>query len=443
MLKLYRALFKDRVSNTAKCAPAVLRSFKNPYQEYYSSSSPQGREQCNHETDPYACPIEWLIYSTSCSKGLNRLATLLESTPGIKLTILGLGEGWRGWGKRMRAYHDYLTKVSPNAIVIITDGDDVLLTPGCDGRVLVENYLKREGMALSPIFMGSERLLYPDYTIGYKFMNKTSLVVRPKGVRNPRMNGRMKENTTQYRPPSPHVFLNAGLVMTQAKHIRHLIKSTYTDECVDDQLAFQKAFLSKPMVWQHDDQKQEGDQESAAELVSKVETSMQKEAEMELKYGRGSQQHLDAKEETYQAVKKKFAVESRAGTKMWNEMAGNWKVDRDVEEDETKGGLIPEHARPLIGLDYDNDLFANLYGYVIDMLEVDSDTKRVTMKQTGGKPCILHQSGRKVENRVLEELSGIFGLSWDADAVARSKEWQLAHPEEVAKWQEIFWKEEA
>ncbi|KAJ3008551.1 UNVERIFIED_CONTAM: hypothetical protein HDU68_003044 [Siphonaria sp. JEL0065] len=182
--------------------------------------------------------------------------------------------------------------------------------------------------------------------------------------------------------------------------------------------------------------------ESNPAQVAVVESNMKKEAEMELKYGHGSKEHLAAKEETYKSVKAKLMHENQpqVSSKARYDLAQNWKVDHEIE-DETRGGLIPADARPLIGLDYDNDLFMNMYAYVIDAFEVDTVQKRVTVKQTGGAPCILHQSGRKVENRVLEELSGLFGLEWDEAAVSKSKVWQKEHPEIVKSWESFFWKE--
>ncbi|ORY36171.1 hypothetical protein BCR33DRAFT_722272 [Rhizoclosmatium globosum] len=420
------ALFGDRITDTSQCNQNAKNALYDPYTEYASNPSSRNQSDCDYSKDPLACPIEWIVYSTICSKNLNRMADIITNTPGVKLTILGLHHGWRGWGKRLRAYHDYLTRVSPNAMVIISDGDDVLLAPGCDGKVLGDMFLRREGSLQSRILIGSERVLYPEHWFTYKF-NKTTVVVRPEGVRDPRFVGRMDPITKQPRKRTVNEFLNAGLVFGQNKHIKHLIKTAYDDDCVDDQYAFQKLYLSKHMAWNPEP-------EVAASFVSKIDAEMVKVSAAEKEYGHESSEHRAAVESAAAIVKERILAESKTENNHMRYENAHKFEDGEVE-DETRGGLIPDHARPLIALDFDNDIFMNLWDVAFGAFEIEEGGKRVKVKSTGGRPCVLHQSGLKKYNRVLEELAQLFGYEHDKKGIQWSKEWQKAHPEETSLWE--------
>ncbi|KAJ3009299.1 UNVERIFIED_CONTAM: hypothetical protein HDU68_002768 [Siphonaria sp. JEL0065] len=328
-----------------------------------------------------------------------------------------MGIGWRGWGQRIRAYHDYLTTVAnPDAMVVLSDGEDVLLVPGCNGKDVMEGFLKSGGGAgggLSAILFEAVRYPWPDQEDGYKF-KKADVVKRPKGVRDPRLEGPTRSDGTQ--PPSIFQYLNAGALIGKAGHLKTLIARIYTDDCIDDQRAFIHSYL-KPDVWWS---KHVG----AGQMVSKLEQEIQKASEEEKRSGEGSLQHQQAMERVHEMVGMKVMVESvKHG------------FNQTGLGDEDSGFGVPEYARPLIALDYDNDLFLSMYDVAASALVVEKYTGRVTVKVTGGRPCILHQSGTKTTNRALEELSAVFGYNWDERAVEKSRKLQKDHPEEVALWE--------
>ncbi|KAJ3115122.1 hypothetical protein HK100_001451 [Physocladia obscura] len=428
-------LFNDRITHTYPCSSRIKNAIINVYDgsansvntdsgvydEYYNecgdSMSRKGDDETGNEyTHALKCPIEWIIYSTSCSLGLNRLVDVISEKADIKLKILGMQKGWRGWGQRIRAYHDYLTTVPDNRIVILTDGDDVLLTPGCNGADILNGLLRSSGAGISPILFEAVRYPWPDQMDGYKF-DKEDLVMRPPGVRDPRKEGRRKFWMTT-SPPSMYAFLNAGAMIGRAGDIRNLISRVYTDDCIDDQRAFINAYLSPTFWWDSD--------KHAAGLVKNVETAMQHVSVTEVEYGIGSRQHIESVKTLRNTILDKIFAESKDG--------GNSLRWKQAAKGVTDFGGIPKHARPLIGLDYEQDLFYTMYDVALNSMFVNNATKRVYVKRTGGSPCILHQSGTKATNRVLEEVSKTFGLVHDAKGLERSEKLQWEHPEEVEKW---------
>ena len=54
-------------------------------------------------------------------------------------------------------------------------------------------------------------------------------------------------------------------------------------------------------------------------------------------------------------------------------------------------------------------------------LIVNKEMGTVKFAPTMGEPCILHQNGRKVENRILEEVARELGMIFDMGAIEKAK----------------------
>ncbi|KAJ3205614.1 hypothetical protein HDU82_005078 [Entophlyctis luteolus] len=420
-----RALFRDRIAHTEQCSPEVLSALGSPY--FADASSASDEQFANDCADPYACRIEWIVYATSCSRGLNRLAKLVSKAAGIKLTILGMQTGWRGWGQRIRAYHDYLSlSDNPSRVVVLSDGDDVILVPGCSGSDILEGYLKSDGGRLSPIFFEAVSSTGTSLRSKSLCLDRTGFGIPGKKaeddqeLRHPTQCLILTDQIAQSppgsppEPPSIFPYLNAGALIGRAGDIQALIKKVYTDDCIDDQRAFIAAYLEPQMWW--------STHPRAAELVDKVERAMRNVSLTEDAYGTGSAEHTRARARMNRAALEKITLEASGG---YARMQGGAAT--------TSGG-VPEHARPLIEIDFDQDLFYAMYDVGMGSMDMDNATRRVRVKRTGGRPCILHQSGTKRTNRVLEEVSARFGLSHDAQGIAASRQLQAQRPDETARW---------
>ncbi|KAI9338145.1 SART-1 family-domain-containing protein [Obelidium mucronatum] len=363
-----RALFKDRIAHTASCSPEVIKALVDSTKMKQTDDGIMDQLCDAEETDPFKCPLEWVIYATSCSKGLNRLVKLLHEKPDIKVTILGMGVGWRGWGQRIRAYHNYLTTVNPDSMVVLSDGEDVLLVPGCQGIDVINGFVKSgDGAAggLSSILFEAVRYPWPDQEDGYKF-KRADLVRRPKGVRDPRIEGRRKNGSppgSPATPPSIFPYLNAGAMIGKAGHLQALIRRVYTDDCIDDQRAFIQSYLTPDVWW--------SSHVEAQSMVNESESAIQNAAEIEKREGTGSIAHLQALKRVEDVIKQKIRLESVT-----------WGFNQTTLGEEDSGNGVPDYARPLIALDYDNDLFLSMYDVAASAIVLDSLSGRVEVKTT-------------------------------------------------------------
>ncbi|KAI8923810.1 hypothetical protein BC831DRAFT_469343 [Entophlyctis helioformis] len=159
--------------------------------------------------------LEWVTFSTKCSKNLNRLTAMVKYT-GIPFTILGMHTSWQGFGGRIHALAQYLKTVPDDRIVIFTDGDDVLPLPTCSASAIAATFLAQD----TPILFMAERECWPDEFLKPEF---------------PKPDGR----------PSPFLYLNGGSYAGYAWALRDVIAQAFTINCSDDQRGFTRVFLSE------------------------------------------------------------------------------------------------------------------------------------------------------------------------------------------------------
>eukprot|EP00842_Homolaphlyctis_polyrhiza_P006312 jgi/Hompol1/6682/HPOL_005046-RA len=195
-------------SNPAQCKDLWIKSSENS-----SSNSNSNSTQIN--PDLLSDCIEWITFSTKCSKNVNRLTALAQLT-GIKFTILGMHTRWTGFGGRIHALAQYLKTVPNDRIVIFTDGDDVIPLPRCTAQGIAETFREQN---TSVLFM-AERACWPD-----EFLKSEFPVPSPR--------------------PSPFMYLNGGSYMGYAWALRDVIAQAYTIDCSDDQRGFTRVFLSE------------------------------------------------------------------------------------------------------------------------------------------------------------------------------------------------------
>ncbi|KAH6585155.1 hypothetical protein BASA50_007001 [Batrachochytrium salamandrivorans] len=87
---------------------------------------------------------------------------------------------------------------------------------------------------------------------------------------------------------------------------------------------------------------------------------------------------------------------------------------------------IPPTAKKLIQLDHWNILAMAMYGIDNEKYVIDDTNTKLTMLETNSHPLILHQSGPKHTNRILEILSQVFGYDYDLAALESAQ--REGHP---------------
>ncbi|KAJ3395819.1 Procollagen-lysine,2-oxoglutarate 5-dioxygenase 2 [Lobulomyces angularis] len=267
--------------------------------------------------------LEWVVVNSDCDQRNLRLFQQIRNA-GIKLTILGSGVPFLGWGYRVRVIREYLLTLPKDRIIISTDASDVILSP--DAKNI-------------------------DFINAYKRLNNTITFA----AEGPCWIGKECDNQTLLdypKPPkyTPFNYLNAGAYIGTAYSLQKVIEVIYTtDHGLDDQGAFSKAFI-------------------------------------------------------------------------------------DIKKNNFK------YKNFTFGLDFFNEMFISLFGLNIKKdFEIINNAKKkkysdktkttnllksfqITSVKTGGKPLVFHQSGLKIQNRVLEdlcvELNLPFFYSW-----AHTKDW--------------------
>nr|KAJ3419712.1 Multifunctional procollagen lysine hydroxylase and glycosyltransferase LH3 [Polyrhizophydium stewartii] len=375
----------DRHSNRndEQCGNEVLDAARNPHAPSIRPSSPLRKPLAASERDRVgryfgmcasrdpACPVEWISFISTCTAGGNRFIKSVTEK-GFPVTVLGLGTVWRSrWGQRIRILHDYLTHVPDERIIVWSDADDVVVAPHTTIDSLVEVYrdmVRRRGGPT--IFFPAEVACYPD---GKLWRNYTRA-----------------ENIPNGQGPSPFTYLNAGVMVGPASHIRALIRTIYKEDCSDDQRSFTHAILD-PIIWWPD---------GAGFQVSSSRQDMRVGATRIPRVGSASQG--DGKSS-------QAAPAAKAGA-----AAGTAEPEYDLVED-----FPPPGAVPLIGLDYWNSMIAAMYGQYAK--NVTYSSKGVTIPATKGSPLIIHQNGDKRHNKILEILARAFGLEYDQAAIDFAK----------------------
>ncbi|KAJ3100500.1 hypothetical protein HDU97_002182 [Phlyctochytrium planicorne] len=227
--------------------------------------------------------VLFVTYASKCTLGLNRLSRQLHQA-GIPLRVLGIQKGWRGWGYRMRTYHDYLVTLPPSTIVVLSDGSDVLLNPTCSKEEIEKRWKQgRRGRwpgVTSPILVAAERTSWPDEKVAANFTTNPGVVVTPEGVRDPRdsrhprfeiledvkklerkiakakLGSKFVEEPEPPRlgwpkkdEPSSFKYLNAGTMMGMAGDLATMLKRGFVNDCCDDQKAFTEMYLRGDVFW--------------------------------------------------------------------------------------------------------------------------------------------------------------------------------------------------
>ncbi|KAJ3331833.1 hypothetical protein HDU76_002081 [Blyttiomyces sp. JEL0837] len=427
-------LWMDRIRHRQECSNIVVESLVDlrlwPLRRHDTTHSthshPPNCTFTSDVTNPRSCGIEWITYATSCSLGLNRLASNIVNSQ-IPLTTLGMGQGWRGWGQRLRSYHDYLTTLPDHRLVILTDAEDVIVSPvGCDGDDVVRRFLKRDSV-LSPIWAAAETACWPDQSMK-RFYDDERLVSRPEGVRDPRVQGGFGRKVVESRdvtndnnvetssssgsstttrttttPPSEFKYLNAGTIIGLAVDVRRWLKSLYINDCMDDQGSFTSSYLRPDMFYINE----------AQDLVTEIESLMTTRSKIEQEKGRNSKAYKEVEARYIEAATRYMAISSDKRI-----------LKRGPEVGSGSSQALPPHARPEVSLDHDNEMFVSMYGVELKDFENGADVsggEEVVFKATGGSPCLLHQSGRKVENRVLEELARVFKMPYSQSAIDKAE----------------------
>ncbi|KND03650.1 uncharacterized protein SPPG_01122 [Spizellomyces punctatus DAOM BR117] len=170
------------------------------------------------------CPVVWVSMGSRCSKGFNRLAANLQSA-GIPLAIIGYPDRWKGFGHRIRLYHDYLLTLPDDSLVILSDGDDVIFAR-CDIKEVEEAYKR---LNTSVVFT-AEPYCWPYTSIWSQYPEVPPPPPTSAGHR------------------SGSRYLNAGTVIGTAAALREFLAHSYNkggSECADDQGAFTYTFLER------------------------------------------------------------------------------------------------------------------------------------------------------------------------------------------------------
>ncbi|KAJ3215489.1 hypothetical protein HDU67_000347 [Dinochytrium kinnereticum] len=493
-LKFLAGLFlaMDRIRDSAPCNEAVREAILDIRQYPFPSERVTYNTSCGSVQE---CGMEWVIYTTSCNLGVNRLASNLKEK-GIPLTILGKGTGWRGWGQRVRAYHDYLSTLPKHRLVVLTDGEDVILTPSCDSGEIVRRYRERTSAA-SPILVSAEAVCWPEGNLWHSY-SKKEVVWRPEGMRDPRCALRTQEmpkpqgqerrlndnpeierrgaggvsyggggpitpdlvKSLGCRPRDDHQwkfrfqYLNAGTMIGRAGDVAHLLRGIYRNDCIDDQLELSRAYLEPRRFWVDEVEeledsgglpvKEKGKKRKrsiADPLFDAVAKAMKDLDRAEMETGTTSpsssplypypdpvphQRVLEARHRLGVALDA-YDSETVWEEDLVSEKLGNGgkKRKRRVRRQSSaiSSSTTSSSHTPLIALDFDNDLFAALYSVPFSdfIVNATAGTVRLKGETAGGTPCILHQNGAKVENRVLDEVAAMFGMEWSRKAVERAR----------------------
>ncbi|KAJ1559623.1 hypothetical protein HK405_009924 [Cladochytrium tenue] len=535
------ALFGDRINDRERCSRVVLdAAVPHPGGPHPQPRWQRRRRRPAAGSVPPPLPVvplpgvaggnvtvEWVLYATSCTAGLNRLAGSITAA-GIPLTVLGLHTSWRGWGQRLRAYHDHAAGVLArdgdyDRLLIFTDGEDVVLSPACSASDLVERWLVLRGLTGGAIIAAAEKSLWnvPWVAESYEDMH-SGIVHRPSGVRDPRH--QLRKELRGDAPPSrrgggPEVFnavwtgpgtpmrhLNAGTIMGRAADIEALLRRIYVDECMDDQHALTYAYCRRDVRWVVSPET--NDEAAAAapephEAEDAIDAFASRMAKAEERYGVRSPQYASARRELARTVASKVlagdggdvaaVIAAREASPDDTTPPPTWyRVSAGLGRPAPAAGGIgnggveaveaepPFYARPLVALDFEAELFAALYNVTLGDFHPVSDAVpsaggaaagvgrfaaradaegsddgvgevggnveapppspptppppgagRFTGPQAGhvaleygatlGTPCVFHQSGAKVSNRVLEELAQLFGQRFNAKAIARAE----------------------
>jgi hypothetical protein len=169
------------------------------------------------------------------SSGPGRARLLVDSCRknGLRLTVLGSGDRWGGYGTKLCLLRGHLRKHPKEKLVMFLDAFDTLLLP-CGSR-LIADFLAFG----TPIVFGAEIGCWPDRHLRSRYPPSPTRAQRPGDAR-----------IAVLRPPppfsSPFRFLNSGAFVGYAGAIREALEELDSRPDDDDQRLFTRYFLDHP-----------------------------------------------------------------------------------------------------------------------------------------------------------------------------------------------------
>ncbi|KAJ3101649.1 hypothetical protein HDU96_009908 [Phlyctochytrium bullatum] len=423
---------------------------------------------------------------------------------------------WRGWGHRMRMYHDHLVStLHPSTLVVLSDGNDVLLNPSCDADAIRERWSGRRGSSggrwppTAPIVAAAEKACFPDGNRWWDYIAGEAIRHLPDGVPdlrnhpNPRapvvqaarvfraraegVNAtavdeewtELKARWKRWDPDAvakgaTYRYLNAGTVIGRAGDVAALLRRTYEHDCLDDQRALSARYLAGDVFWTEDDPEEAGVKErrdagvegkeaspaagphpapvpaspSSAKLVQQVEDTMRVVWALETELYNLTTRVLGSARASPATPFSAEPADADDASKLKDVRTRLEAAKRSLEDvvgrldgagrrrQGRRDAAAPDHARPLMALDLGTDLVLGAYGLErdeIDVVEVPPGSvagkkgkgkkplKTFVVKETGGEPCFVHQSGPKRLSALLEELARDIGEEYSQRHIDKVK----------------------
>ena len=182
--------------------------------------------------------LEVITVATRSDDGaleLGRVRLLQESCArnGFRLSILGAGETWRGFGTKLRLLREHIREYPEGALVLFTDAYDTMFLPCRDSIV------SRFALFRSPIVFSAEKVCWPDGYLESLYPRSTVTGASP---------GDSRIGALRPWPPfeSPFRFLNSGSYMGYAGAIREALSELGPRDEDDDQRLWTRYFLLHP-----------------------------------------------------------------------------------------------------------------------------------------------------------------------------------------------------
>jgi hypothetical protein len=152
---------------------------------------------------------------------------------GLALTVLGLGQVWKGFGMKLILVANHLERVAADTLVLFVDAYDVVILGGC--AQMSQRFLSFG----TPIVFSAELGCWPRGELAPRYPPP-----RPRGAR------RMERRVRSFRPPPPlnlpQRYLNSGSYMGYAGSIREAIQELSPHYEDDDQELFSRYYLEHP-----------------------------------------------------------------------------------------------------------------------------------------------------------------------------------------------------
>ena len=222
----------------------------------------------NSITDPIEGAIEGLIYETETdSPDIAAMQHSISTVPGIHLTTFGQGTQFRGFGSKYSSVLPLLENFHPRALVVISDGRDVLINAGSRANEALEAF---KGVFLALTFGSPEAVVvsaeasccvsaltyakpgdYFDRSTSQR--NKHACSSGEAGClwagdkfKLPWVSSMQVLAKSRTRTEVEHAYLNAGLVAGRAEDLRDLFQALQMEDYEDDQAVMTDFMISHP-----------------------------------------------------------------------------------------------------------------------------------------------------------------------------------------------------